>query len=290
MATRAFEQEEPPPDAVEPELIEDEEPEGGAPLTLGEHLTEIRQRLTVATLTVVLFTVVALVFASNILDYLLEPGRNADPDFRPIYTELLGYVGAYIKISLLLGLAASMPVIIYQIYAFLHPGLTRSERKWIIPIVALATIAFAGGGAFAFYVGWPPALLFLLNFGSDIAEAQVRINNYVDMLTRFMLWTGVIFEIPLFLMGLGAFGLVTAKRLLRMWRWAIIGAFVLAALVTPSIDPVTQAAVAVPTIGLFALGVLLVRIVETRPIIPVVEPSLPPEDPEEEADEEARSR
>ncbi len=274
MATRAFEQDAPPPDgAAEPELVE-ETPEGGAPLTLGEHLAEIRNRLTVATLTVVLLTVVTLVFASDILDYLLQPGRDADPGFRPIYTELLGYVGAYIKISLLLGLAGSMPVILYQIYAFLHPGLTRQERKWIIPIVALATIAFAGGGAFAFYVGWPPALVFLLNFGSDIAEAQVRINNYVDMLTRFMLWTGVIFEIPLFLMGLGAFGLVTSKRLLRMWRWAIIGAFVLAALVTPSIDPVTQAAVAVPTIGLFALGVLLVRIVETRPIIPVVEPSL----------------
>ena len=192
MATRVLQQDDPPPpsDEIEPELIEDE-PEGGAPLTLGEHLTEVRQRLTIATLTIVLFTVVTLVFAADILDYLLEPGRRADPGFRPIYTELLGYVGAYIKISLLLGLASSMPVIIYQIYAFLHPGLTRSERKWIIPIVALATIAFAGGGAFAFYVGWPPALVFLLNFGSDIAEAQVRINNYVDMLTRLSPGIGV---------------------------------------------------------------------------------------------------
>ena len=179
-----------------------DEPEGSE-LTLGEHLNEIRQRLTVAVLTLVLTTVITLVFASTILDYLLEPGRQALPEFRPIYTELLGFIGAYIKISLMLGLAGAMPVIVYQIYAFIHPGLTRAERKWIMPIVGLATVAFACGGAFAFFIGWPPALTFLLNFGQDIADPQVRINNYIDMLTRFVIWTGIIFELPLFLMGPG---------------------------------------------------------------------------------------
>ena len=105
-----------------------EEPEG-AELTLGEHLNEIRQRLTVAVLTMVLTTVVALIFASTILDYLLEPGRQALPEFRPIYTELLGFIGAYIKISLMLGLAGAMPVIVYQMYAFIHPGLTQAEQN-----------------------------------------------------------------------------------------------------------------------------------------------------------------
>ena len=253
------------------ELAEEPESSGDRELTLGEHLSEIRQRLTVATLSVVLTTVVTLVFAESILDYLLEPGRAALPDFRPIYTELLGYIGAYIKISLMLGVAGAMPVLVYQAYAFIHPGLTRTERRWILPIVFVATIAFACGGAFAFYIGWPPALDFLLNFGDEIAEPQVRINNYVDMLTRFVFWTGIIFEMPLFLMGLGAFGLVTSKRLLGMWRWAIIGAFLLAALITPSIDPVTQTVVAVPTLGLYILGVALVRIVEPHAIIPAAD-------------------
>ena len=202
----------PPPD--DPELDEDLGGDEGAELTLGEHLVEIRQRLTVATLSVVLTTVVTLVFAEQILDYLLQPGRDALPNFRPIYTELLGYIGAYIKISLMLGIAGAMPVIVYQVYAFIHPGLTRAERRWILPIVFVATFAFAAGGAFAFYLGWPPALDFLLNFGDNIADPQVRINNYIDMLTRFVFWTGIIFEMPLFLMGLGAFGLVTAKRLI----------------------------------------------------------------------------
>ena len=262
----------PPPD--DPELDEDLGGDEGAELTLGEHLVEIRQRLTVATLSVVLTTVVTLVFAEQILDYLLQPGRDALPNFRPIYTELLGYIGAYIKISLMLGIAGAMPVIVYQVYAFIHPGLTRAERRWILPIVFVATFAFAAGGAFAFYLGWPPALDFLLNFGDNIADPQVRINNYIDMLTRFVFWTGIIFEMPLFLMGLGAFGLVTAKKLVGMWRWAIIGSFLLAALITPSIDPVTQTIVAVPAMGLYGLGVLLVRIVEPHAIIPVVESDL----------------
>ena len=256
-----------------------EEPEG-AELTLGEHLNEIRQRLTVAVLTMVLTTVVALIFASTILDYLLEPGRQALPEFRPIYTELLGFIGAYIKISLMLGLAGAMPVIVYQMYAFIHPGLTQAEQKWVIPIVAMATAAFACGGAFAFYIGWPPALSFLLNFGQEIADPQVRINNYIDMLTRFVIWTGIVFELPLFLMGLGALGIVNSKKLLGMWRWAIIGSFLLAALITPSIDPVTQTFVAVPTLGLYILGVILVRLVENRTVIPVIESDLDDDEPD----------
>ena len=251
-----------------------------AELTLGEHLNEIRQRLTVAVLTMVLTTVVALIFASTILDYLLEPGRVALPEFRPIYTELLGFIGACIKISLMLGLAGAMPVIVYQIYAFIHPGLTRAEQKWIMPIVGLATVAFACGGAFAFFIAWPPALTFLLNFGQEIADPQVRINNYIDMLTRFVIWTGIVFELPLFLMGLGAIGIVTSKKLLGMWRWAIIGSFLLAALITPSIDPVTQTFVAVPTMGLYILGIVLVRLVENRTVIPVIESDLDDNEPD----------
>ena len=266
-----------PPDG--PPGAPPDEPEE-AELTLGEHLNEIRQRLTVAVLTMVLTTVVALIFASTILDYLLEPGRVALPEFRPIYTELLGFIGAYIKISLMLGLAGAMPVIVYQIYAFIHPGLTRAEQKWIMPIVGLATVAFACGGAFAFFIAWPPALTFLLNFGQEIADPQVRINNYIDMLTRFVIWTGIVFELPLFLMGLGAIGIVTSKKLMGMWRWAIIGSFLLAALITPSIDPVTQTFVAVPTMGLYVLGIVLVRLVENRTVIPVIESDLDGDEPD----------
>lgn len=238
--------------------------DGSKLLTIGEHLLEIRHRVTVSALTVVLTTVVALVFTKDIIDFLTEPARDADPDFRPIFTELLGFISAYFKVGLLVGIFAAMPVVLYQFFAFVSPGLTSGERKWILPIVVLATISFAGGGAFAFFIAWPPALDFLLNFGDDVADPQIRINNYIDMLTRFVFWTGIVFEMPLVLMGLGALGVLRAKRLIRAWRWAIIGSFIIAAFITPSIDPVTQAFVAVPLIFLYGLGIVLVWIVQDR--------------------------
>ena len=256
--------------------------ESGA-MTLFEHLDELRKRITIAALTIVLTTVVALVFTNDIIQFLTEPARKADPDFEPIFTEVLGFVSAYFKVGLLVGLAAGMPMLIYQLFAFLAPGLEPSERKWIFPLALLAALSFVGGGSFAFFVAWPPALDFLLNFGDGVADPQIRINNYVDVLTRFIFWTGIVFELPLVLMGFGFLGLITASRLRKAWRWAIIGAFVIAAFITPSIDPVTQAAVAIPLMFLYVLGIALVKIIEPRALarMPVVE-----EDAEAEEDDE----
>jgi sec-independent protein translocase protein TatC len=118
--------------------------------------------------------------------------------------------------------------------------------------------------AFAFYIALPPALDFLLNYPEDVAEPHIKIGSYVDFVTRLLLWTGVVFETPLLIMGLARFGVVSSRQLLRFWRYAIVGAFVLAAIVTPSIDPVTQSFVAGPIIVLYGLGVVLARLVEPR--------------------------
>ena len=250
------------PDAeIDPERLT---PEQTKYLTVWEHLDELRKRITIAALALVVTTVVTLIFTEQIIDFLTEPARDAHPGFRPIFTELLGYISAYFKIGLLIGVAAAMPVILYQIFAFINPGLTPGERRWTLPIALTGALAFAGGGAFAYFVAWPPALDFLLNFGDDVADPQIRINNYIDMLTRFVFWTGIVFQMPLVLMGLGVLGIIRARGLIRAWRWAIIGSFLIAAFITPSIDPITQAAVALPLIGLYGLGIGLVRLVQDR--------------------------
>lgn len=237
---------------------------GEKSLTLFEHLNELQRRLTYASLTVVLATVIALVFANDIIDFATGPARDTDPDFQPIFTELLGFFSAYVKVGLLVGVTTAMPMILYQGLAFVTPGLTPSERRWLLPIAFFGALSFVGGVAFAYYVAWPPALEFLLNFGNNVADPQIRINNYIDTLTRFLFWTGLVFQMPLVLMGLGYVGVLRARQLVKGWRWAMIGAFVLAALITPSVDPVTQAAVAFPLIGLYGLGILLVRLVQNR--------------------------
>jgi sec-independent protein translocase protein TatC len=153
--------------------------------------------------------------------------------------------------------------------AFVTPGLTRNEKRWAYPIVLGASLMFVAGCAFAFYIELPPALNFLLD-GGDVAEPLISVKSYVDFVTRLMLVTGLVFETPFVVMGLAKVGLVTSKKLLSWWRFAIVGAFILSAIVTPSIDPITQSLVAVPMIILFFVGIAMAKLVEQTPIIPRV--------------------
>ena len=154
-----------------------------------------------------------------------------------------------------------MPVLVYEALAFVGPGLTREERRWVYPVAVGASLAFVGGAAFAYYIEMPPALRFLLHSGGGI-EPFINITNYIDFVTRLMLVTGLVFELPLLVMGLAKLHIVSSRKLIGWWRYAIVLAFVAAAVVTPSIDPITQALVAGPMIVLYFTGIVLARIVE----------------------------
>jgi len=166
-----------------------------------------------------------------------------------------------------MGIVLAMPVFLWQFLAFVGPGLTRNEKKWAYPIVAGATAMFVGGCAFAYYVELPPALSFLLDSGG-VATPMISVQKYVDFVTKMMVVNGLAFQVPLIVMGLAKVGVVTSKKLLGWWRFAIVGAFIISAIVTPSIDPVTQTLVAGPMIILYFAGILLAKMVEKTPIIP----------------------
>ena len=117
---------------------------------------------------------------------------------------------------------------------------------------------------FSYYVALPPALNFLLNFNTDLAQPNIRIGTYIDFVTRLLFWTGVCFEMPLMIMYLARFRIVNAGQLLRWWRLAIVAAFVIAAVVTPTIDPVTQSFVAGPMIALYFVGIILAFFVQPK--------------------------
>ena len=237
---------------------------GGKYMTILEHLQELRRRLLVAGLAVVLSTGASFYFTKQILEFLKQPAEERSSDFILIFTEPTEKLVAYFQVALLVGLAGAMPVIIYEALMFVAPALTRQEKRWVYAVVLGATLAFAVGMAFAYYVALPPALGFLLNFGGEVAKPQIKIGSYVDFVTRLLFWTGVVFETPLLIMGLARFGVVNAGQLLRLWRYAIIGAFVVSAVVTPSIDPVTQSLVAGPIIVLYAIGIALAWLVQPR--------------------------
>ena len=261
--------------AVQPPAIA---PAGGPAATLGseddakiltimEHLTELRGRL--------MWCAAALVLALGasfypltgwFMEFLQQPGEDQIPGFDLYAFDPLEGWTTYFRVSLLLAISMAMPMFVYQLLAFVSPGLKAAERRWVVPVVVGASLSFLGGCAFAYYIELPPALGFLLNPPGDI-QPLISVSKYFNFVTRLMLVTGLVFEMPLVVMGLAKLGVVRSKQLLGWWRFAIVGAFVVSAVVTPSIDPVTQALVAGPIIALYFLGILLAKLVEGRPII-----------------------
>ncbi len=233
-------------------------------LTLLEHLEELRFRLFVSAAGVVAGLIVSAFFGGRLIEFLKEPAEARNPDFQLQFIEPFELFATYFRVSLLGGLIFGMPVIVYQALRFVAPGLRPNERRWLYSTVAGAFLLFLGGVAFAYYIALPPALDFLLHFGNDLAEPNIRVGSYIDFVTRLLFWTGVSFETPLVVMFLARFGIVTARQLLRWWRLAIVAAFVVAAVVTPTIDPVTQSIVAGPIIVLYFLGIALAWLVRPR--------------------------
>jgi sec-independent protein translocase protein TatC len=205
--------------------------------------------------------------ANPTLEWMKGPGESRVEDFQLIFTQPLEYWTTFFRVMLLIAVTFAMPVIVWQFLAFVSPGLTRNEKRWAYPIVLGASLMFVLGCAFAFYIELPPALNFLLN-GGDVAEPLISVKSYVDFVTRIMLVTGLVFETPFLIMGLAKVGLVTSRKLLSWWRFAFAGAFILAAIVTPSIDPITQTLVAGPMIVFYFVGIIMSKLVEQTPIIP----------------------
>jgi sec-independent protein translocase protein TatC len=237
-------------------------------LTILEHLQELRHRLMICAIALGIGVIVSFYpLTTWVLEWLKEPAANKVEDFELVFTQPLEYWTTFFRVSLLLGITLAMPVILWQIIAFVGPGLTRNEKRWAYPIVAGASAMFVAGCAFAYFIELPPALNFLLDSG-DVARPLISVRSYVDFVTRLMLVTGLVFETPLVVMGLAKIGVVNSRMLLRWWRFAFVGAFILSAIVTPSIDPVTQTLVAVPMIVLYFVGIALAKLVEKTPIIP----------------------
>lgn len=235
----------------------------GKELTIIEHLLELRNRVMWCTGALILgFAVSVYPLTKWTIGFLVDPAKSEVEDFKLNQFTLLDYWSTYFRVSLLLAIAIAMPVLMYQILAFVGPGLTRQEKRWLYPIVIGCSAMFVAGMAFAYYVVLPPGLDFLLDPNTDDVQATIGVQTYIDTITRLLLLNGLVFQLPFVIMGLAKIGVVTSRKLWQWKAYAVVGAVVLAAVVTPSIDPVTQAIVAVPIVVLYFLGMLLARLVE----------------------------
>jgi sec-independent protein translocase protein TatC len=220
--------------------------------TILEHLNELRIYLTRALIGLVLATVVSFAFAEQVLAFLIEP-----------YGELLDVISptegieTYFKVALVCGVILSMPWLLYQLWRFIAPGLEKSEKRYVYVFIPSAFALFLTGVSFAWLVLLPAAISFLSTFMGDIFEARWISREYISFATTFLLWLGISFEMPLIIYFLARFGIVGPTTLREQWRFAIVGISILAAVITPSIDPVTMLLTMIPLLILYLISIVL---------------------------------
>ncbi len=222
-----------------------------------EHLRELRDRLLKATLALIIGVVIGLFFAKPFLEVLITPLQGASELQLLKPTES---IFIYLKGGLILGLILSSPFILYQIFAFIVPGLTEREKRGLYLVLPLAAGLFALGVAFASFIVLPFTLRYLTTFLSDLAVSQYSFGEYMSFVLSFLLWLGLAFELPLFIAILARLGIITPEQLQNTWRYAVVIIAVLAAVITPTPDPFTMSLVMVPLLGLYVLGILLARL------------------------------
>ncbi len=226
----------------------------GKAMPLTEHLRELRDRSIRALIALAVTTIIGSAFAGRFLEILERPLLLKPQAITPTET-----IVVYFKVALILGIALAMPVILYEIIAFLLPGLTRREKQYLFFFVPAGTLLFIAGLLFAAFIALPAALRFLQYFGRSYAEIQWTLSSYVSFVTTVLLWNGLGFQTPLVIFILAKLDIVKYETLRKNWRWAFLIAAILAAIITPTPDPFNMFVVMLPLFFLYLLGVLLAR-------------------------------
>ncbi|MEV3870382.1 twin-arginine translocase subunit TatC [Streptomyces sp. NPDC049906] len=250
-------------------------PEGRMPLV--EHLRELRNRLAKAVVAILVFTVVAAFFYKDIVEFITNPVLTAvgcESSFselaeredgtcaRIVLNGLITPFTLALKVSLMAGVVASSPVWLYQLWAFVAPGLHNSEKKYTLTFVAAGVPLFTGGGFFA-YLTLPTMATVLLQFSPAGLDNQLPLDELLDQITRMVLVFGASFTLPLFLVMLNFTGMITGKRMLGWWRGMVLGISIFSAFVTPGVEPLSMLALAVP-IWLLYFGATLISLLNDR--------------------------
>ncbi len=236
---------------------EDEVEYTGEEMTLTEHLAELRSRLIKCVIGVVIGMVISFGFIQQIMEILL---RLVPPKYHTIAITPLEKFGAYMKVAFLCGIVLAMPLLVYQAIAFISPGLTRRERRYVFRALPAVTGLFMMGIAFGYFVVMPRALNWLFGFGTAQIEVTPRISNFISFVVNFLLAIGISFLTPFFVYILIKLNVVSVRKFTSIRRYVFIGILVIAAIITPTWDPVNLMIVAIPMYLLFELGILLGRI------------------------------
>ena len=225
------------------------------PMLLVDHLEALRRHLFRALIVLFGMTILSFAFAARILNFLAQPVGGVEA-LQSI--EVTESIGTFMRVSLMTGFILAFPYILFEIFAFMNPGLKRGERRLVLFAIPFSFLLFVTGIAFTYFVVLPTALPFLLNFMG--VTTVPRPSNYVRFVTSLMFWIGLAFQFPLVIYVLAGLGFVDARTLSRNWRFALIGIAILAAAATPTVDPVNMGLVMAPMMVLYLISILLAAI------------------------------
>jgi sec-independent protein translocase protein TatC len=222
-------------------------------MTLMDHLRELRTRLIWVLSALVIGTLLSMLFVDPLLRFILRPLTAAGA--QPMAIGPTDTITIFFKVALTSGAILAMPVIVYQIIAFVSPGLYPHEKRNLLLLLPGVMLLFGIGAAFAYFILLPAAVGFLQSFLGDLILQEWTIDRYVDFVTRIVFWIGVAFEMPLVVAFLARLGIVSGPKLLGFWRQAIVIIAIVAAMITPTVDPVNMALVMAPLAVLYAASV-----------------------------------
>jgi sec-independent protein translocase protein TatC len=251
-------------------------PEREVKMTIWEHLGELRGRVIRASLGLIVTTIVAWAYRIPILAWIERPYEEAwrshqlpgPPELTNITTG--GQFAGYLQLAMTAGAVAAAPIIFYQLWAFISPGLYRKEKRLVVPFVFFSTLLFLSGVAFGYYVAFPVILNYFFSLLGPISASgavltqRTTFESYLDFSTRILVACGGVFELPLFIAFMAIAGIVTPQQLLRFGRWAILASFIVGAIISPGPDVSSQIVMSAPLILLYFLSVGIAYIVAPR--------------------------
>ena len=242
---------------------DDESPAGK--MSFLEHLDELRKRIVNSAIAIGVGILLSFGFINQIVNFLLGPTRKVlPPGVKMIYTEPGEAFGMYITVSLIAGTVIASPFVMYQVWGFIAPGLYQKEKRMAIPFVLFTTIGFLAGATFNHYIAFPFMMAFFASFNGIDLAFMPRLEDTFGLYTKMLLGMGAVFQMPTIVYFLAKMRLVTARFLWQHGKYAILIAYIIAAVVTPTGDPMNQTIFAAPMIALYFLSIGIAWVVNPR--------------------------
>lgn len=234
-------------------------------MPLTAHLEELRTRLMRIAIALGIGFVVSYVFKDWLFSVLTKPLVEVmPPKSFMIYTGMPDAFFIYMKIAFFASIIITSPYCLYQIWKFISPGLNPKEKKYVVPFVLASSILFVSGVLFGYFIALPPAFAFFVSFSSDFLKPMFSLREYLTLSLKFLLGFGVSFQLPVFLFFMTKIGIVNSSFLSKQRRYAILIIFIIAAVLTPSPDALTQTLMALPLIVLYEIGIVVSKLAEKK--------------------------